>query len=413
MRSLLPYRYYVLILLMVTYTLNISDRMIMSILMEDIKADFALSDAQMGLLAGLAFTAFYVVLGIPIARLADRSNRRNIIAGAVTLWSAMTALCGLATGFGTLFLARLGVGVGEAGGNPPASSMIADYFDTHELARAMGIFSVGGTLGIAVGLIGGGYLADLVGWRLTFVLLGLPGVLVGVLIFLTISEPRRGRFSDAPTMPESIGRALSSLFKNRVYVRTLLANGVVMCVAYAYSIWLAPILLRNTSLSTANVGLYIGIITLLGGIPGMIGGGYLADKLSAASPKWRGYVPAIACFSALPFLALCLVQSSLWALLFLYTIGYCLMMMTQGPCLALMQAHAMPRQRALASSLNSFVATGFGYGVGPFLTGLFSDSLRADYGAQSLNMAVMAMSLLLLPGAALYLMTARALAKEA
>lgn len=413
MAQRLQYRYYVLIVLMFTYTLNISDRMIMSILMEDIKAEFVLTDAQMGLLAGLAFTAFYVVLGIPIARLADRSNRRNIIAGAVSLWSAMTALCALATGFGSLFLARLGVGVGEAGGNPPASSMIADYFDTHELARAMGIFSVGGTLGIAVGLIGGGYLADLVGWRMTFVILGLPGVLLGLLIFLTVKEPQRGQFSKASAEPGTMRSTLSSLGRNAVYLRTLFANGVVMCVAYAFSIWLAPILLRNTSLSTANVGLYIGLITLAGGIPGMIGGGYLADRLSKRCAKWRGWVPGIACLLALPFLALCLLQTNVWSLLTLYTVGYCLMMMTQGPCLALMQAHAKPAERALASSFNSFVATGFGYGVGPFLTGLLSDSLRPAYEAQSLNMAVIAMSVLLLPGAALYFYTASAIQNDA
>lgn len=406
------YRTYVLMMLMLTYAFNISDRMIMSILMEDIKAEFTLTDTQMGLLAGLAFTAFYVVLGIPIARFADKSNRKNIVAGAVALWSAMTSLCALATGFGSLFLIRLGVGVGEAGGTPPASSMIADYFDRHELARAMGIFSVGGTLGTAVGLIGGGYLADQIGWRMTFVALGLPGVLLGLLIFFTVKEPKRGQFSGDTESSKTIWDALAALAKNKVYIWTLLANGCVMTVAYAFAIWLSPIILRNTDLSTANVGLYVGLVTIAGGIPGMIGGGYVADALIHRNARWRAWVPAIVSLTALPFLVLSLRQESLPLLFGLYVIGYALMMMTQGPALALIQAHARPSERALASSLNSFVATGLGYGLGPFLTGVMSDMWQPTHAGQSLGLAVLVMSLMLLPGAALYWLTARAMKAE-
>lgn len=403
------YRYYVLIILMLTYMLNISDRMIMSILMEDIKSEFVLSDTQMGLLAGLAFTAFYIILGIPIARLADRSNRRNILAGAVTLWSAMTALCGAATGFWSLFLVRLGVGVGEAGGTPPASSMIADYFDKHELARAMGIFALGGTIGTALGLIGGGYLADLVGWRMSFVLLGLPGIIVGIAVFLTVREPQRGRYSNHKINQESFLKTLGSLARNRIYRRTLMANGVVMIVAYAFSIWLAPILLRTTTLSTAHVGLALGLITLIGGIPGLLLGGYLADRLSLRGAHWRSLVPCIACFMALPLLIMCLLQTNIWAISGLYTLAYSCLMVTQGPALAVLQAYSKPSERALASSLNSFVATGLGYGLGPILTGLLSDRLMGAYPTLSLNFAVIGMTLFLVPGALLYLRAAKSL----
>lgn len=403
------YRTYVLIILMFTYMLNISDRMIMSILMEDIKAEFVLSDTQMGLLAGLAFTAFYIILGIPIARLADRSNRRNVLAAAVTLWSAMTALCGAATGFWSLFMARLGVGVGEAGGNPPASSIIADYFDKHELARAMGIFALGGTIGTALGLIGGGMLADLVGWRMSFVLLGLPGVFLGGIVFLTVREPQRGRYSTDKISQETFLKTLRSLASNHVYRRTLLANGVVMIVAYAFSIWLAPILLRTTALSTANVGLVLGLVTLIGGVPGLLFGGYLADKLSRGKARWRGLVPAIACLTALPLLVLCLLQTKIWAVLGLYTLAYSCLMATQGPALAVLQAYSKPGERALASSLNSFVATGLGYGIGPILTGLLSDALVHSYPTLSLNYAVIAMTLFLIPGALLYYRAAKSL----
>ena len=186
------YRWYVLIMLAVMYAFSIMDRQILSILLEDIRAEFVLTDLQLGLLSGVAFALFYATLGIPIARLADRFNRVSIISAAVALWSVMTALCGAASSFWYLFLARVGVGVGEAGGNPPAHSVISDYFNKDERSFALSVYTSGAALGLLLGLVTGGFVAEYYGWRWAFVCAGVPGLALALLLKLTVREPVRG-----------------------------------------------------------------------------------------------------------------------------------------------------------------------------------------------------------------------------
>ena len=275
------YRYYVLFLLTIAAMFSIADRLVLSILLEDIKAEFVLSDTELGLLTGIAFTFFYVLIGFPIARLADRSNRRNIIAVALAFYSLMTALCGAAVGFWTMFLARMGVGVGEGGAGPPAVSILADYFKKHELPRAMSIHTLGAVMGTSFGLMAGGWLASLFGWRMAFVLLGLPGIALGLLIFFSMKEPPRGRYTPKALDQEQKGllTSFASFSRNKVLILTGIGWGLATTIGYAMAIWLAPIMLRNFELDVANVGIVLGLTFLVGGIPGPILGAMLIDRL--------------------------------------------------------------------------------------------------------------------------------------
>lgn len=407
------YRYYVLGMLTLTSMLSIADRLIMSILLEDIKLEFSMSDTQLGLLAGLAFTLFYALLGIPIARLADRWNRKNIVGIALIVWSGMTALCGAATGFISLFLARLGVGVGEAGGSPPSYSMIADYFKPEELARAMGIFTIGAVLGTGGGLMVGGYLAESLGWRFTFLALGIPGILLGVVLLLTVKEPERGRYDVKKSTGadrENMRATLASLLKNKVYVRISISFALLTMVGYAMAIWMAPIMLRNYDVSVGTVGLYLGCAYLIGGIPGPVIGGYLTDYLVKFDPRWRAWMPAIAILFVIFFYWLCLSATSLVGFLGFFTLAYALFMLPQAASMSLLQTSVHSGQRALAVSFALLINNLLGQALGPLLIGLSSDALTPTLGEKALNYSVFGLCSIAAVLAALsYYHTARAM----
>ncbi|WP_339821893.1 MFS transporter [uncultured Parasphingorhabdus sp.] len=390
------YRYYVLIMLMLTFMFNITDRLVMSILIEDIKAEFVLSDTQIGLLAGTAFTVFYLILGVPAGRLADRTNRKTMVAVSLSLWSLMSALCGAALGFWTLLLARLGVGVGEAGGGPPSVSIITDYFAPHELSRAMGIYAAGAVLGPVLGYAAGGLLAEAYGWRWTFVILGLPGILLGIILYLTVREPQRGRYfrqksaKSGADKQEPFMTTMRSLWTNNIFVRVVLANSFTNIPSFAFAIWLAPTLIRNFDVSKGEVGVYLGAVLFAGGVPGMILGGYLADYLAKKNPRWRPWYCALAVLLTLPFWTFCLLSTSLEMTLALYICGYILLVSTQGAAISMVQAAVLPTERGTASSISSLSINLLGYGIGPALIGLMSDNWADSYGSMSLSYAVIA-----------------------
>ncbi|MDG1387537.1 MAG: MFS transporter [Halioglobus sp.] len=386
------YRYYVLIILTVVSMVNIMDRLIMSILLEDIKAEFAMTDTQLGLLAGLAFALFYALMSIPIARWADVSNRKNILAGALIIWSGMTALCGAATGFVSLFLARLGVGIGEAGGSPPSYSIMADYFKPSERARAMGIYFTGAVLGTGGGLIVGGLLGEWLGWRMTFFVLGVPGVLLGVLLYFTVKEPPRGRYdtgNQASKEATDLQRTLKSLARNKVYVRVSISFAMLTMVGYAMAMWLAPIMLRNFDVSLGKVGLYLGITYICGGIPGPLIGGYLTDYMVKLDSRWRAWIPAIAVVCSVSTFWFCLSAESLWEFLGFFALTYAIFMIPQGASMSLLQSSVGSGERALGTSFALLVNSMVGLALGPLLIGILSDALAPTYGAKSLNYALM------------------------
>jgi MFS family permease len=414
------YRYFVLATLTVGGVLNIADRLILSILLEDIKHAFTLTDTQIGLTTGIAFTALYIICGVPIAWLADRTNRRTIIALSIAVWSLMTALCGAATGFWTLFLARMGVGIGESGSGPAATSLLTDYFRKNELGRAMGFYFLGPTIGTASGLMVGGYLAHLLGWRMAFMMLGVPGMLFALFVFLTIKEPTGSEKRTPPPRSESfvaglkVWRAgIASLLGNRLYMAATLAFACMIVTGYGFATWLAAIMLRNFSVSTADVGFYLGLAFLLGGIPGPILGGYITDALVRRDPRWRAWLPALATLLCLPLFLACLLSASFWPFLGLFSCGYLVFLIAQAPTVSLIQLSVRPDERAMAMAVAMLFNNLIGQALGGFLIGLASTSLAPTMGTHALGTAVIAVSAAFgLPAALFYLSAGRSLAER-
>lgn len=403
------YRIYVLLILMLTYLFNYMDRQILSILIEDIGNDFTLNDTQRGLLMGLAFALFYAGLGVPVAWLADRANRKNIIAAAVTIWSIATALSALATGFWSLFAARVGVGVGEAGGTPPAHSMLGDYFKKSELTRALSIYSTGPAMGAALGLMAGGWLAEQIGWRMTFVVVGLPGILLGIVVYLTVKEPRRGRFvTDESTPLKSRGfkETLDSLFKQPAYVGALNGLTLQLMAGTILMSWAAVIMIRTFDASTSQVGLLLGLVILFGSPPGMLVGGFLSDKLAYRDARWMARIPAITIFLALPFYLSAMFVSNIYVMAVLIGIGAFFIGFSFAPSMGIIQTVVKPDERALASAIFFLTSSLVGLGVGPIVSGWLSDALNPTYGQSSINIAVAITQFLYIPSAAFFYWTA-------
>ena len=389
------YRWYVLGLLTLTSLFSIADRLVFSILLQDIKAAFNLTDTQLGLLGGLAFTATYVLAGFPAARLADRSTRRTIVGAAIAFWSIMTALCGAATGFWTLFLARTGVGVGEGCSGPSSQSLISDYFRREELARAMGILTLGATCGTVTGLIAGGLLADAYGWRMAFVLMGLPGLLIAVLIILTIREPERGRYAPpgARIKQQPIRETLASLTANRVFMGLMAGFAVQIMIGYAMAFWMAPIALRRFDLPVRDVALYLGLAFLAGGIPGPLAGGFLTDLLVRRDERWRAWFPGIVSLLAIVPLTLALLADTFPMFLGLFALSYAIFVSSQPPILSGIQAAVEPNQRGMAVAFALFFNNLVGQALGLGVIGILSDMLPSRFGMSGLAQATLAVSL--------------------
>ena len=403
------YRFYVLVLLMTTYMFSYMDRQILSILIEDVGAEFALNDTQRGLLMGLAFALFYAGLGVPVAWLADRTNRRNIISVAVTVWSLATALCAATTGFWSLFAARIGVGIGEAGGAPPAHSILGDYFRKSELTRALSVYSLGPSLGAVLGLMGGGILADQFGWRNTFLIIGLPGVLLGLLVYFTIREPVRGQLSanaKAPTERPSLFSTIGSLMRNKPYMGALVAHTTQVVKGYVLISWSAAIMIRSFEATKTEVGMFLGLAILCSSPPGLLLGGYLADKLGHRDARWMAWVPAVALLFAIPFYTAAMFSSTALMMAVFIAAGGFFYSISFAPGLGIVQTVVEPHQRAQASAFVFLFANLFGLGLGPMVAGWISDALQPTYGIRSLNMSVATIQLVLIPASIVFFWTA-------
>lgn len=389
------YRWYVLGLLTLTSAFSVADRLVFSILVEDIKADFQLSDFQLGLLGGLAFSIIYVFAGFPAARLADRSVRKNIVAGAISFWSLMTAACGMATGFWTLFLARTGVGVGEGCSGPSSQSLVADFFARHELAKAMGYLTVGASMGTAGGLIIGGQLAELFDWRWAFILMGLPGMLIGAIIYLTVREPRRGRYAPAGTdmTQRPLGETIRSLLSNRVFMGLALGWAVQIMIGYALAFWMAAVMLRQFPISTGDVGLYLGFTFFLGGIPGPILGGYVTHWLTLKDERWRAWMPGLVSIGCVIPLAASLSSSGFGAFLGWFGLAYGIYVASQAGIMSGIQAAVEPASRGFAVAIALFFNNLVGQALGLAVVGWVSDTLKPTQGEASLGIAVVAVCL--------------------
>ncbi|WP_285712660.1 spinster family MFS transporter [Erythrobacter oryzae] len=382
-------------LLTLTSAFSVADRLVFSILVQDIKAEFGLSDTELGLLGGAAFSVIYVLAGFPAARLADRSTRKNIVAAAISFWSLMTAACGMATGFWTLFLARTGVGVGEGCSGPSSQSLVADYFTRAELAKAMGFLTIGASMGTAGGLLIGGQLAEAFDWRWAFVLMGLPGVALGAIIFLTMCEPVRGRYAPTGTdmTQRPLGETIRSLVTNRVFMGLALGWAVQIMIGYALAFWMAPIMLREFAISTGDVGLYLGLTFFLGGIPGPILGGYVTHWLCLRDERWRAWLPGVTSLGAVVPLALSLTSGDFTTFLLWFGFAYAIYVASQAGIMSGIQAAVEPASRGFAVAIALFFNNLIGQALGLAVTGALSDALTPTQGPAALAIAVFAVCL--------------------
>lgn len=379
-------------ILLAVYVFNFIDRQIVNILAEPIARDLELSDTEIGLMTGLAFALFYTVLGIPIARFADRptTSRPRLIATALALWSAMTAVCGLAQNFWQLLLARIGVGVGEAGCTPPAHSLISDIVPAERRASALAFYSLGIPIGTLLGMIIGGTLSDRVGWREAFVIVGLPGVALALVVWFVLREPRR---SDAiaalraKSQPAALplGQAVSEVMRSRAFLLLLLAGSAAAFLAYGKTTWTTIFFQRTHDLTPGQVGLWFGLINGSAGILGTWAGGYLADRFGAANRRHVLSAPAIGMALAVP-IAIAAYHAPSWpmalALLFVPTVCNSLY---YGPCYSAAQGLVPLRARAIAAAVLLFCQNLIGLGLGPLFFGMLSDWLQPAYGADSVR----------------------------
>jgi predicted MFS family arabinose efflux permease len=421
------YWYYVLGMLFLTYVLNVIDRnSVLALLLDSIKKEFDLNDTQLGLLTGIPFTFFYAFLGIPLARWADRSSRRMVLAFSVALWSGMTALCGMAQNYFMLFSARVGVAVGEAGGSPPSHSLISDYFPKSLRATAFSIFALGVTVGTAAGNFIGGRSHDAFGWRNTFYLIGLPGLLVALVLRLTVKEPPRGyadRFLDEAGRPVPARDAppprkaappmlevFRVLWQKRSFRHLTVAAGLHSVAWYAGSAFNASFLRRTHNLTAGEAGDVLGWIAIVAGI-GTFLGGVAADRLSQRRQdrRWYLWVPGIATLVMVPFQFLTYMPASLAIVMPSFAVMMLLAAVFFGPSFAMTQALAALRMRSVATSLLLFVQTLIGFGIGPAAVGLFSDWLEPSFGTDSLRYALVIVGLVNVWAAAHYMWGARSL----
>ena len=376
----------VLALLLLAYIFNFLDRQIVSILKIPIKAELGLSDTQLGLMGGIAFASVYSTLAIPIAHFADRHGRAKVIAGAVALWSLFTALCGLTANFTQLFLARMGVGSGEAGGVAPSYALIADRFPAARRARALAVFSLGIPIGSAIGLFFGGWLAQAFDWRVAFVAIGLAGLPVALAI-LGISE-RRSVSPAAGQQPRFADTFRLLARKPSFWLLSFGAASASVC-GYGIGFWLPSFFSENLGLSLTEIGGYFGSIVLIGGIAGILLGGLLADRLGKASPGAYAAVPALAFLLTGPAYAIAMSVGSQLLAWLLFAIAYALSLAWLGPIVGAVQSLVAPRLRATASACFLLINNLIGIGFGTFIFGFAADQLRPAYGVQAMRFAIL------------------------
>ncbi|MCE2391359.1 MAG: MFS transporter [Proteobacteria bacterium] len=381
------YSWYVLALLTLGYLSNHIDRNILMILLEDIKTEFGVSDLMMGLLTGPAFALFYTIAGIPIARWADRGSRRLIVSVSTAVWSAFTALSGAARSFLALAACRVGVGIGEAGGSPPSHSLISDYFPAALRAKALGVYAAGTQAGSAFGWLTGGLLSGIIGWRGTFVVVGLPGIALALLMRLTIREPRRGAMETARTAVETLPfrEALGFLIRNRTYLWLQFGGALHAVSAYGLGVWVAPFLIRIHGLELPTIGMWLGFNSLFAGTFGMFLGGWVADRLTPRDPRWYLGVPAVSAVLTTPFTLLFLfLGDPTWALICF--VGHTIVGMGySAPVYAVTQATVKVRARSLAVAVHLFIVNLIGLGLGPVIIGGLNDALHAGYGVGAIR----------------------------
>lgn len=392
MRQPGPYRGYLLALLTILLLFNYLDRVALGLLLQDIKSDLHLTDTELGFLGGIAFAIFYSVMGIPIARWADRGNRVTIISLAAAVWSAMVALCGWAGTFVQLLLIRVGVAVGEAGCTPPAFSLMADYFSRAERPRATAIYGMGGAASTVVGFFLAGRLRDLYGWRTTFVLLGLPGLALATLARFTLKEPRRatGVLKAVPlaAQPDMLEVA-TKLWTNDTFRHLLLSFSVVMFFFYGVLQWQPTFFIRSYGFSTGALGTWLALTWGLGCLLGSYLGGELSSRYAAHNECLQLKVMAVAVALSGVMSTLVYLSSDQHIAFGLVAVSFVGLATVNGPLFATIQTLVPEEMRAVSFALVYLVANLLGMGLGPLLVGVLSDAFRPWAGEESLRYALL------------------------
>jgi MFS family permease len=396
----------VLAVLLLAYIFNFLDRQILGILATPIKASLHLTDAQFGALGGTAFALLYSLLGIPLALLADRTSRSAVIAAALAVWSGFTALCGTATGFWQLFLYRVGVGVGEAGGVAPSYALIADYFPTERRARALAVFSLGIPIGLGGGAFIGAHLAAWFGWRAAFIIMGVAGVLLAPIL--------RWVVKDAPRpLPISASAPLGSVFpmlarKPAFWLLAFGASASSLC-GYGLALWTPSILMRSFDLDLLEAGNFMATLVIIGGCAGVFAGGWFADRLGRGDRRWYAWLPAIAWLITAPTFVAGFFAPNLGLAWILLLIPNGLNILWLGPIVTAVQHLVPARMRATASASFLLINNLIGLGVGPLLIGSISDRLKSSFGTDALRYAAASCCAFYLLAALLLLLAAKPL----
>lgn len=384
-------RRYALGVLVVVYTFNFIDRQILAILLPAIKAEFAVADWVLGFLAGSAFALFYATLGVPIALLADRYNRRNLIALALAVWSGMTALSAAAGSVMTLALARIGVGVGEAGCSPPAHSMISDYYPPEQRSTAMGIFTLGISLGIMIAYLAGGWVVENIGWREAFLIVGLPGLLLALIVRFTVVEPPRGhadRRADTEA-PPGVAFVARFLLQRRSFLHMAVGSGLAAFGGYAIASFFPTYLVRSFGMSPSLIGVWLGLILGIAGGLGFAGGGWVADRLGRRGRRWSMWGVAVASLLGWACLFPVYLGTSAPAALAWFVVPAILSNFYLATTLAQAQGLVGLRMRGVAAALMLFILNIIGLGLGPQVTGILSDLYAPTFGAESMRYALL------------------------
>ena len=406
-------RYLFLFILFLTSVLSFADRLALTVVLEPIKAEFGVSDTFLGLLSGFSFAALYATLGLPVARLADWSNRRTIISAAVVIWSAMTFACGQATSFWQLAVARIGVGAGEAGAMPPAQSLIADYFPPRQRGMALSLFMSSTLVGYLVAFIGGSYIASHYGWREVFIVLGLPGLLLGIVTAVVLPEPRdlepyRLRRTDQEPLRETLG----ALFSKRSFV--FMVGGVVLNFMFVFAIvaFIPSFMIRTLGVAQETMGPAFGATNGLASLLGAVIGGFLIDASARRAPAWLALVPALALLLSFPCFVLAFMMTELTPFLALIFCGTLLTTVVVPSTLAGVHLVCGSKRRATAIMLLLFFGNMIGMGLGPLVAGVISDYRSAVEGSESLRTALMIMTCVIPPGGWLFWRAAGSIAAD-
>ena len=403
------YRALALAMLLLVYTFNFVDRQIFSILVPAIKADLSLTDTQLGVLGGLAFALLYSTLAIPLAWIADRTSRTWTITISLGVWSGFTALCGWAGNFAQLFGARLGVGVGEAGGVAPSYAVIADTFPPESRARALAVYSLGIPLGSAAGVLLGGYIATMVDWRAAFIVVGLAGVAIAPLFRLLVREPVRDRTIAAT---EPVRRVFAILARKPSFWLLAFGASASSMLGYGLAFWLPSLLKRSFHLELQDVSYFYGAILLLGGVPGVLLGGFVGDRFGTKDRAAYARAPAIAFVIAVPLFAAGILSSSVTAAFLFFLVPQALAYVWLAPVITAVQHLVPPHMRATASASFLFINNLIGLGAGSFALGALSDGLTKRLGDEALRYSMLIGLVLYLVAALLMWLAAKPLRKD-